>query len=57
MEALGNGVVFGKSPHTCDGLDPLDEGFGESSEIRESLFVEVVDMMIEFSGVYFAGFC
>ena len=40
VEALGDAVVFGKSPHACDFLAPAGEGLGQGLEWGEATLGE-----------------
>ena len=43
MEALGDGVIFGESPHAGDGLGPILKGLSEGLQLREWRVFEFVD--------------
>lgn len=52
MESFCDGVVFGKSPHTGDGIDPLVECFGECNQIGKILILKLLNELEEFTGVF-----
>ena len=43
MEALGDAVVFGESPHAGDGFHPVSQGVCEGDERVEATVGELVD--------------
>ena len=51
MEALGDGVVPGKAPHTADLLGPFGQGFGERSSGLEAAATQGFDEAEELRGV------
>ena len=51
MEALGDGVVPGKAPHTADLLGPFGQGFGERGSGLEAAVTQGFDEAEELHGV------
>ena len=54
MEALGDGVVPGKAPHTADLLGPFGQGFGKRGSGLEAAATQGVDEAEELRGVFTA---
>ena len=54
MEALGDGVVLGKAPHTADLLCPFGQGFGERGSGLQAAATQGFDKAEELRGVFTA---